>query len=369
MAVVAVMTAAGCALASAPQFYRPADVLSSGEPGDVLDERPIALDGIDGTGHRITYVSTTPAGDRIPVTGVVIVPPGDAPEGGWPVATWGHPTVGLADRCAPSLTEPFGFAGAEQMVEAGFLVVASDYEGLGIDELVHPYLVGQSEGRNVLDIARAARQFGGGDPLVAWGHSQGGHAVLWAREIVADYAPELELRGVAAAAPPTDLALFLDPGFTEQLILPITATAALAWATVYPNVNLSRLTFPSVAREAGAELDTCFDDLVAVSTEVTPGEVWRAHADSVRGWRQLTALNSADPVEGPVPVLISHGGDDDVVPLVGSERFVADLCRRGGAARLLTEPQWTHGTAYTDALATIVAWLTDRRQGEPAQGC
>ena len=44
----------------------------------------------------------------------------------------------------------------KQLVDAGYVVAATDYEGLGTPG-VHPYLVGESEGRSVLDAARAAR--------------------------------------------------------------------------------------------------------------------------------------------------------------------------------------------------------------------
>ena len=51
----------------------------------------------------------------------------------------------------------------------------------------------------------------GAAPIYAvWGHSQGAHAALWTGEIAAGYAPELQLKGVAAAAPPTNLAVLVD---------------------------------------------------------------------------------------------------------------------------------------------------------------
>ena len=41
---------------------------------------------------------------------------------------------------------------------------------------------------------------------VVWGHSQGGQASLFAGEIAPTYAPELDLRGIVAGAPVTDVA-------------------------------------------------------------------------------------------------------------------------------------------------------------------
>ena len=43
----------------------------------------------------------------------------------------------------------------QTFLDAGYVVAATDYEGLGTPGL-HPFLVGESEGRSVLDAARAA---------------------------------------------------------------------------------------------------------------------------------------------------------------------------------------------------------------------
>ena len=65
-------------------------------------------------------------------------------------------------------------------------------------------LVGESEGRSVLDAARAARGLkaaAAASKVLVFGHSQGGHAALFAGELAASYAPELRVLGVAAGAP------------------------------------------------------------------------------------------------------------------------------------------------------------------------
>src|SRR5262245_47768899 len=90
-------------------FYRPPTALDHGTPGELLERSGnIPLDPTwEGTGQRITYVSTTPAGDLVPVTGVVLVPNAPPPAGGYPILVWAHGTVGLGDPCAPSRVEPF----------------------------------------------------------------------------------------------------------------------------------------------------------------------------------------------------------------------------------------------------------------------
>ncbi|MCK1666415.1 lipase family protein, partial [Bradyrhizobium sp. 153] len=159
--------------------------------------------------YRVLYRSTGLNGRPVFVSGVVIVPQGTPALGRRPIVAWAHPTSGIVPRCAPSLAI-FLFQqiqGLRSMISRGFVVAATDYPGLGTPG-PHPYLVGESEGRAVIDIVRAARSVtraGDGKDFTVWGHSQGGQAALFAGMIANAYAPELKLLGVAAAAPATDL--------------------------------------------------------------------------------------------------------------------------------------------------------------------
>ena len=51
-------------------------------------------------------------------------------------------------------------------LKAGYAVVRTDYEGLGTPG-DHPYLIGVSEGRSVLDMVRAARKLDTSDRQAA----------------------------------------------------------------------------------------------------------------------------------------------------------------------------------------------------------
>ena len=85
------------------------------------------------------YHSRAVDGRDIAVSGVVVVPTGAAAKGSRPVVTWAHGTTGMGDPCAPSkradvaATLPF----VKQLVDAGYVVAATDYEGLGTPG-VHP---------------------------------------------------------------------------------------------------------------------------------------------------------------------------------------------------------------------------------------
>ena len=170
--------------------------------GDLLEAEPVDAGDLDG--WRITYLSTGVRGDLVEVSGLVFAPPGVPANS--PVVSWAHGTTGVADVCAPSATHPVGSEIPMAIAAAGHIVAATDYEGLGTPG-VHPYLVGESEGRSSLDIVRAVRQMelGASDRYLVWGLSQGGHAALWAGQLADSYAGELDLAGVVAAAPATDI--------------------------------------------------------------------------------------------------------------------------------------------------------------------
>jgi pimeloyl-ACP methyl ester carboxylesterase len=145
----------------------------------------------------VLYRSTGLYGEPIAVSGIVIIPASPVPPHGRPVVAWAHPTSGVWPRCAPSLAI-FLFQqiqGLRNMLRIGYVVAATDYPGLGTAG-PHPYLVGISEGRAVLDSVRAARalpEAHAGRRFAVWGHSQGGQAALYAGLLARGYAPELHL--------------------------------------------------------------------------------------------------------------------------------------------------------------------------------
>jgi len=93
------------------------------------------------------------------------------------------------------------------LLQQGVVVAATDYQGLGTPGLART-TIGLSAGHAVLDVARAARGLDGAGAsgrVVLHGHSEGGHATLWAAELAGAYAPELQVLGVAASAPGAEL--------------------------------------------------------------------------------------------------------------------------------------------------------------------
>src|SRR6185437_3576372 len=195
-------------------FYRPPSPLPAAQHGKVIRSRPLTDAAALPSAARnllVMYHSTSEDGKDVAVTGTVAIPAGDPPAGGWPVTTWTHGTTGIAPFCAPSLDTPAGpehqFLGMHEVVmddyvKRGYVVVATDYEGLGPPG-IHPFLQGASEAHGALDLIRAAREIDPrvGTRYVAIGHSQGGQADLFTAALGPTYVPELKLLGNIALAP------------------------------------------------------------------------------------------------------------------------------------------------------------------------
>lgn len=217
-------------------YYPPASELE-GNAGDVIWYRPLtgaaALASAE-TNELVLYRSRNIRGQAIAVSGIIALPKSPAPEGGYSIISWAHGTVGCADVCAPSrdTASPPGPAHKfnayvhlllNDFLNAGWAVLMTDYEGLGTEPL-HPYQLGESEARGILDIALAARklhpEISGRMAIV--GHSQGGQAALFAAHHhahTAGWRPELDLRGVAALAPASAIKTLVGLS-TGQLLLP-----------------------------------------------------------------------------------------------------------------------------------------------------
>jgi hypothetical protein len=183
----------------------------AGRPGQLLRIQRLSYSLDGAAAYRVLYTSIGLTGRLIPVSGIIVVPSGPPPRGGRNIVAWAHPTTGIDRRCAPSLESDvlYTIPGLETFLARGDIVTATDYPGLGTPG-PHPYLIGLSAGRAVLDSVRAARQVPGAEAstrFALWGHSQGGQAVLFAGQIAARYAPGLSLVGIAAAAPATHLGL------------------------------------------------------------------------------------------------------------------------------------------------------------------
>jgi len=363
-------------------FYTPPDPLPAGSPGTIIRD-----DGIDDVGDgqrawRVLYTSTDPAGAPIAVSGVVVAPDADPPDGGWPVVAWAHGTTGVDRRCAPSIDYPEGglerVPELDELVAAGNVVAITDYPGLGTPG-PHPYLVGESEGRAVLDSIRAARSLLGADAVAStaavYGHSQGGHASVWADQIAAGYAPELHIAGVAAMAPPTDLATLLDDDVKEADGIVLAGLAISSWADYYPDADEAAIVEPAarpfVDDLGGKCIATAAQGLTDIPDVAALAVTFLSQDPATApGWSDRLRENAPGDVSTTIPLLVAQGLSDTLVRPEVTTDYVDAQCAAGASIQYTTYPNTGHFAVRTVAAPMVRDWLLARLRGEPTDpGC
>lgn len=325
------------------KFYSPPASKLAGPHGSVIWARPIHGGHMPTVGKSwlVLYRSQAPDGKIVPTSGLVTVPTGKAPKGGFPVLSWAHGTTGIADSCAPSksATKPATNAYDQDLraemthwIKEGYAVAATDYQGLGTPGM-HPYLIGVSEGRSVVDAALAARALSKdvGKRWVAIGHSQGGHATLWAAAIGKSYAPSLTLEGALPLAPASHIGeqaslvknidsnpygglpgLIIAGALNAAHIAPATALSDKALA-LYPQIEKvcdDKLSLPD--SWGGLPLNQIFRD----GYDTTP------LVDTI-------SKNDPEDLTVHVPMLIAQGTADNTVLPAFTDQTVSSLESRG----------------------------------------
>ena len=215
-------------------------------PGTLVVSKQVTAPGVNGTAFLVEYWSEAyPSNAPVTVTGLVVVPPGTPPVGGWPVVSWAHGTNGTNGSCSPSLSPSGDVPEINNLLAQGWEVAATDYLGEGNRTLkpkptkgILPYLVGTSAARNALDIVKAIQgssTFSASPNYVVWGHSEGGQTAMFALDIAATYAPSLDLKGVLALAPPSNFSVLV-PAAEQTANWPFLFMAVGGYQSAYGKV-------------------------------------------------------------------------------------------------------------------------------------
>lgn len=359
-------------------FYSAPSPLPSDPPGTVIRSEP--LDGAPegAIAWKILYLSTSYTGEPTAVSATLVVPTTlPATAGGRPVVAYAHGTVGVAPNCAPSLrpnwADNIDQHGLNTFLQAGYAVVATDYEGMGTPG-THPYLVGESAAMNVLDSVRAAHNFSeadAGTEYIVWGYSQGGHAALFTGELTTSYAPELKLVGVAAGAPPTDLSTLIRRSLGSIFGDMLGAFAFDSWSKVYDEAELGQI-IRSVARPVVRNTASLCTSEEKEVLAVLPGSLFmkitflsNPSADT-EPWKSLLVENSPGRSMIPAPIFITQGADDMLVRPDVTEVFAKRLCARGHIVEYRSYLGVGHVSAGPVVTPDVAAWIVDRFAGEPA---
>ncbi len=370
-------TPASAAVSAGPagaRFYVPPSPLGGATHGDLVRARRLtgaaAVPGGAGT-TLLLHRGTGVRGGAVAVSGALTIPKGKAPKGGWPVVSYAHGTTGLADECAPTRpagarSSAYAYPTLRRWLERGWAVVRTDYEGLGTPGL-HPYLVGRSEGRAVLDAVRAAEQH---EPrlntrkVLLAGHSQGGHAALWAASLAKAYTPELGIRGTVGFAPESHtgeqaglISLLKEPS-------PLTALAASILAGIEverPELRIAAKLTPRAAELYPRVGTSCLGDLLGQDAfgALAPADLLEADTDPAPIVAALSA-NDSETLTIRTPLRVEQGTTDTTVFPMFTDQLVDELRTRGTRIAYVKRPGVGHGPILRAGAVASTRWMAQR---------
>jgi pimeloyl-ACP methyl ester carboxylesterase len=318
----------------------------------------------------VLYSSRTPQGAKTAVSGSVSVPKGKPPKHGWPVISWAHGTTGVADACAPSRNSVTSPAHASisyiqpqlnDWLRAGYAVVQTDYQGLGTPGK-HPYLIGEAEGRSVLDIVTAARQLDSkiGKRFLISGHSQGGQSALFAAGEASTWTPKLRLRGTVAFAPGSHILeqVPLLPQLTTPSPLTALATMILDGASSQSSaIDVNKILSDEVLAFYPLLQRQCLEQL-ATSSElggIPPSHLMRSGADLSPVNPVLAGMNPL--VKTAAPILIAQGTADTTVFPTYTDKLKDELVNAGDQVTYNKYPGANHVGVVTSGEADATAFF------------
>ncbi|WP_232680481.1 lipase family protein [Nocardioides sp. R-C-SC26] len=372
--------AVGRAVAAVAQAPRTPHVL------DVSPARGLAVVEPSSVAQVLRYRMRSVRGTWAAATGLMLLPEGEAPAGGWPFVVYNHVTTGSADMCDPSEVTP-GNSERERMtrgddiairlLRAGVAVLRPDFEGIGTPG-PHPYLIGRSLAASVVAMVRAAREHEprlGADWVVV-GHSEGSVGALFTGAADQWLPRGTRLRGVVALTPVTRMDTTLEllrrtpvaaPGVNGMVALAgmIIGGAATVDAPLRRLLTRGGLSDEAVALLPHLE-QRCLVDLPRSDSwgGLAPSAVTGARGEEAIA--RLIAVMRANDVRRlhlrpGLPVRIDAGILDAVAPLPFTEMLVRDY-RAAGVP--ITYARWPagHPEVVDDRFAAgpVVAWTLTR---------
>lgn len=331
----------------------------------------------------MTYKMLGVNGKEVQATSLVFTPKTPVPKDGWPIVIWAHGTTGVADVCAPSKNTITGstFSLITDLLDAGYVVVAPNYEGLGepSGEEAHPFLNVKSEAYSITDAVVATRSWLRGkvsDKWVTVGHSQGGQAALGA----AQYASRAQLnyKGTVAVAPASNLKTIFDFGteYAKKLPSPAEKIGIYASLNTYgalivegmqsqPNPATYAQVFQAEAEITAADASTLCATPLGVEFATEMGQAYPSNPTlfgylTQTNFMQVPTVSTfinktAQPltVKVTTPIKIYQGQLDTTVPIVATTQLIQSA-KAFGTKITEVEGLWSHSSAMNDNVDNIV---------------
>jgi alpha-beta hydrolase superfamily lysophospholipase len=353
-------------------FYASEGLKRAGEPGTLVRSEPATEYALPPgiTATRILYHTRTAGNTDALASGVVLVPYGRAPDGGWPLLAWSHGTSGVARNCAPSLMKSlfYNWEGLYEYVLMGYAVVATDYAGLGT-EGHHAYLDMLSNGTDVINSVPAAHGavLNLSKTWLVVGHSQGGLSSLGVAQLEGTI-KDPNFLGTVALAGASDVQDGLDGLLKARL--PVLNGLLAFWAygvkVVYPELDLRDV----ITDKALAIYNASVEDGCSAAS----GAFANLPTDEMLlpGWKENRYIKSFFKRDQPGmrptygPLLLVVGGDDILFSERASQKIFERLCSSGARVKRNVYPGLAHDPVVYGSLRDQLDWMAARFAGRPA---
>lgn len=349
------------------KFYDTSLPLPAGKPGELIRSEVFDEYHLSGalSTVRILYHSRSSQGEDVAVSGVVLLPDGTPPTGGWPVIAWAHDFTGSARRCAPSLLKNLNEGPLLSMYASlGYAVVASDYAGLGT---TFPHAVFDVR-TNALDViysipAAHAALPQLGTKWVAAGYALGAIVAVGVAETSSalsdpDFLGAVAVSGVAqpqeiferfAQGPDYSMLVFLAQGIK----------------TVYPEFQVREILTDKALQLYQYISESCDARL---GPDVPSNDVLKS------GWRENPYVkrffirNELGQEPAQRPLLVINGEVDAALPSAFTAKAVARLCQRKDRVLFVKYPSPNASAVLGSSVSEQASWIRARFAGLPAPG-
>jgi cephalosporin-C deacetylase-like acetyl esterase len=384
-------TAATPSAGAAPTAKQMIPEPAKGEPASLLSQERIDT-GIKGArAWRVRYVSRDVNDVAHEASGLVIAP--DAAGRDRPILTWCHGTTGLGDAACPSAQpdparelvtyfEPsatgqidFGVPGMQGFIDDGWVVCATDYQGLGTPGM-HQYTVNITNARDAVYLAHAARKLdaGAGTTLGCAGWSQGGGAAAAVAELEPEDYADLKLIGTVPMSPGVGKIALENPASVTAALtnpsIPPDSHLVMVLAGTYA-ANPSALQLPQAFTPLGVEIiETAWNtqpvhhlnDVIARMFRLK-GAVLNPDPPNFGEWKDAIDAGSAAQKKPVAPVLVCIDTFDNgtVVPVSWQRAYVNAVKALGGNAETREYPKDDHFSLPASCVGDARAWLNKLR--------
>lgn len=357
----------------------------------LISQETISTSITGAVASRVRYVSSDLHGKATESTGLVISPA--TPGSDRKVMSWAHGTTGLGDAGCPS-TQPdparelvtyfqsgsvtqidYGIPGLQRFIDDGWVVVATDYQGLGTPG-VHQYTVNRSNALDAVNIVHAAREMdlGIGIKFGVIGWSQGGGTAAAAAELDSSAYGELELVGTVAMSPGVPGVAVKLPGMGAALAGGGTPTPPDGhlymilggMTSAFPDtLSLDDVFSPLGAQIFEENYNTApvhrLSDIVTRAFK-HQGAILDVNKEKLPAWLEAFEKASAGQVKPSAPVLVLIDGQDPngPCPLPWQLGYIEAVNALGGDISSSTYPEDDHFSLPQSSVNEAREWLLSK---------